>query len=651
MTPLHRRNGERMTTELVADKDANTDDEGALAPGLTSLQMLNAAAILVTGVYLGRDLLVPLVLAVLLAFVLAPLVRLLRRARLGVFSVLLTVLLAFGIIGGIGLVVGNQAADLAASLPRYQATIQDKVRSFSVGGEVVERLAATAQRLLTGSEAAIDAPTPALAAPTAATAEKPTALVVVRTVLAPLLGPLATAGVVLVFLIFVLLYQEDLRDRLVGLVGRRDLHRTIMALNDAAGRLSQYFLVQLGLNTGFGVFITGALWLVGLPNPLLWGILAGVMRFVPFIGSAIALVPPVLLGLAVDPTWGTALVVGAVILGGDMVMSQVVEPLTFGHSTGLSPIAVILSAAFWAFMWGPIGLLLATPLTVCLVVIGRYVPALRFMHVMLSDQSPLEPRETFYQRALEGNQAELLRQARAEIARPGKHTTRMHATGTHPTSTQANGRAEYLDRVALGGLALAQADLARDVLAFDRLEGIHAAIERLLATLGQDAPAPPPMPPGPVPPSPVPATWAAPGAVLCIPGRGQLDDLAATMAVQLLQSRGFGARVLPNAALGKGDGQGPGDDVNWAAVRMCCVSALEEGSSAASIRFFLRRIQRRAPGAAVVVCLWHAGAGSTTLATLRAEGAEEFIVLSLGELLALAPVVAARTAAPLPAMP
>ena len=604
-----------MATELVPDRDTNTDEDTALAPGLTGLQMLNAAAILVAGVYLGRDLLVPLVLAALLAFVLAPLVRLLRRARLGVFSVLLTVLLAFGVIGGIGLVVGNQAANLAASLPRYQATIQDKVRSFSVGGEVVERLAATAQRVLTGSEPTA-APAAALA-PVAA--EKPTALVVVRTVLAPLLGPLATAGVVLIFLIFVLLYQEDLRDRLVGLVGRRDLHRTIMALNDAAGRLSQYFLVQLGLNAGFGVFITGALWLVGLPNPLLWGILAGVMRFVPFIGSAIALVPPVLLGLAVDPSWGTALLVGAVILGGDLVMSQAVEPLTFGHSTGLSPIAVILSAAFWAFMWGPIGLLLATPLTVCLVVIGRYVPTLHFMHVMLSDQSPLEPRETFYQRALEGNQTELLRQARTEIASQG-------------------GRTEYLNRVALGGLALVQADLARDALAFDRLEGIHAAIERLLATLGQDAPVPAP--------APVPPLWAAPGAVLCIPGRGQLDDLAATMAVQLLQERGFGARVLPNGALGKDTGQAPGDDaVDWTAVRMCCVSALEEGSSAASIRFFLRRIQRRAPGAAAVVCLWHAGAGSATLAALRAEGAEEFIVLSLGELLALAPVVAARAPA------
>lgn len=588
--------------------------------------MLNAAAIVVAGVYLGRELLVPTVLAVLLAFVLAPLVRLLRRARIGnVLSVLLAVLLAFGTIGGIGTLVGNQAADVAGALPKYQATIQNKVRSFSVGGEVVERLAATAQRVLTGSEPAPPA-AEAVPAPAVATTDKPTALVVVRTVLAPLLGPLATAGVVLVFLIFVLLYQEDLRDRLVGLVGRRDLHRTIMALNDAAGRLSQFFLAQLGLNTGFGLYVAGALWGAGLPNPLLWGILAGVMRFVPFIGSAISLVPPVLLALAVDPGWGLAVIVAGVILGGDLVMSQVVEPLTFGHRTGLSPVAVILSTAFWAFMWGPIGLLLATPLTVCLVVVGRYVPALHFMHVMLSDASPLEPRETFYQRALEGNGAELLRQARAEIAQRG-------------------GAAEYLDRVALGGLALAQADLARDALAFERLEGIHAAIERLLRTLGEGAGRGEDAPKQGQAGAPVPGTWAADGAVLCIPGRGQLDDLAATMAVQLLQARGFGARVLPNAALGNKDaGPAEGAAVDWAGVRMCCISAMEEGSSAASIRFFLRRVRRRAPGAAAVVCLWHATAGSETLAALRAEGGDEFIVLSLGELLALAPVVAARAA-------
>jgi len=529
--------------------------------------------------------------------------------------------------------VGSQGANLAASLPRYQATIQEKVRSFSGISEVVGRLASSAQHMLTGGgfggfgsdsevvvlptdlppgrQAAPATPSSPSGAATSATTEAAPAstLVVVRTFVEPLLGPLATAGVVLVFLIFVLLSREDLRDRLVRLSGRGDLHRTILAMNDAARRLSQYFLVQLALNTGFGVYVTVALWLAGLPNPLLWGIVAAVMRFVPFIGTAIALVLPLMLALAVSPGWFLALVVLAIMLGGDLVMSQVVEPLTYGHSTGLSPIAVIISTAFWAFMWGPIGLLMATPLSVCLVVLGRHVESLSFLHVMLSDASPLQPAETFYQRALEGKSEDLARQAIAEAAKTG--------------------RTDYFDRVAIAGLSLAQVDLSRDALDFERLDAIHAQIERLLAVM---ATAPnPPFSDGRM----APASWQAPGAVLCIPGRGQLDDLAATMAVQSLQARGFGVRLLPNAALGA---EVEGAD----GVRLCCISVLEGGSSAASIRFFLRRIQRRLPDAAVVVCLWYANADSPTLATLRAEGGDEFIVLSVGELNALAMAVSAR---------
>ena len=579
--------------------------------------VLNAAAVIIAGLYFGRELMVPLVLAVLLAFVLAPAVSLLRRARLPhTAAVLLSVLLAFAVLGGIGLVVGTQGTNLAASLPRYQATIQEKVRSFSVMSEVVGRLASSAEHVLSGGgrDVAVvvePAAPPAPAAPTAAAAAAaaPSTLTVVRTVVEPLLGPLATAGVVLVFLIFVLLSQEDLRDRLVRLSGRQDLHRTILAMNDAARRLSQYFVVQLALNTGFGVYITVALWLAGLPNPVLWGIVAAVMRFIPFIGTPLALVGPLLLALAVSPGWGMAAIVLAIMLGGDLVMAQVVEPLIYGHSTGLSPFAVIISAAFWAILWGPIGLLLATPLSVCLVVLGRHVESLSFLHVMLSDASPLQPPETFYQRALEGKGAELVRQAVA--------------------TADKTGRTDYFDHVAVPGLALAQFDLSRDALDFERLEAIHAEIDGVLATLATGPDAPPgdgrTAPPG----------WTADGSVLCVPGRGQLDDLVATMAVQALHARGFGARLLPNAALG--------DEVPGAErVRLCCVSVLEGGSSAASIRFFLRRIQKRLPGVAVVVGLWHATADSATLAALRAEGGEEVIVLSIGELTALAVALSAR---------
>ena len=639
---------------------------------------LNATAIVVLALYFGRDLLVPLVLAVLLAFVLAPLVSLLQRARIGrAPAVLAAVALAVAVIGGIGTVVGGQAASLAGDLPKYQATIQDKVKSLTLGAEVVARLTSSAQAMLTGQAPGTPPgfATPPPATPAAAAEGGVASTIgIVRSVASPLFGPLATIGVVMVFVIFVLLYREDLRDRLVRLVGRQDLHRTILAMNDAARRLSRYFLFQLGLNVGFGLFITAGLFALGLPSPVLWGIIAALMRFVPYIGSVIAVVFPFLVALAVAPGWSLALLVLGLFLLGDMIMGQIIEPLMYGHSTGLSPIAVILSAAFWVFMWGPVGLLIATPLTVCLVVAGRYVPPLAFLDVMLGDSPPLTPPETFYQRALEGAAADLAIQANRMIAGPGKRRG-----VTLPGVTLA----DYYDRVALRGLALAQADLSRDALAFERLEAIHVQIEALLRQLdprhltarqlgsrpGTTPPAAPPAPP------PHPA-WQAPGAVVCIPARGQLDDLAATMALQVLQGAGFGARQEGNAVLGAsqpsppgpgpstgpgngpGTGQGSGPDaashpvLDLGAVRLCCLSVLDQGSTASGLQYLLRRIHRRMPAAVVVVGLWHAAGDSALLTALRAEGSEETIVLSLGELVALARAVAAREpAAALPAQP
>ncbi len=599
----------------------------ALAPGRTGLSALNAGAVIVAALYFGRELFVPLVLAVLLAFVLAPAVTLLQRARVGKApAVLIAVALAFIVISGIGLVVGRQATTLAASLPSYSATIQQKMKSLAIGGEFLERINGSIRSMIEGvagggsagpgsTPASVVVPAPA-APGLAGGLDASSAFLIVRTVVAPIFGPLATLGIVVVFVIFVLLSREDLRDRLVRLVGRQDLHRTILAMNDAARRLSRFFLFQLALNTSFGIFIAAGLWLAGLPNPVLWGILAALMRFVPFIGTFIAVAPPLLLALAVAPGWSLAVIVLGLFVLADVIVAQVIEPLLYGHSTGLSPIAIILSAAFWAFLWGPVGLLLSTPLTVCLVVIGRHVEPLAFLEVMLGDRPPLDPPETFYQRALEGNAKELAAQARRVVGE---------------TSL-----ADYYDLVAMQGLALAQADLSRDALAFERLEAIHRQIEALLAGLARTGPEH-----GPDHQAPAPE-WQADGAVVCIPGRGQLDDLAAAMAMQVLRGAGFGAGSESNAMLGAGRA----NQANLASARLCCLSVLEQGSSPSGIRYLLRRIERQMPNAAIVVCLWHAAGASPMLAALRSEGHEETIVLSLGELVALARAIATRAPRP-----
>jgi predicted PurR-regulated permease PerM len=488
----------------------------------------------------------------------------------------------------------------------------DKWHALSTGGGLTQRLLQGVAIPQRGGETA-KTPTASEAA-SALGIENASGLAIARTLATPLLGPLTTAGVVLLFTIFILLSNEDLRDRLVRLVGRQDLHRTILAMNDAAKRLSRYFLFQLGLNSSFGTLIALCLWWAGLPNPILWGILAALMRFVPFIGIFIALVPPLLLAVAVVPGWTLAIIVFALFLGTEMVMGQVVEPLIYGHSTGLSPIAVIVATAFWAFLWGPVGLLLATPLTVCLVVIGRHVQPLAFLDVILGDTPPLEPPETFYQRALEGHASDLAPAARAQIA--------------------ATSRSDYYDKVALRGLALAQRDLARDALAFERLEEIHVQITKLLKELeGVDRPSEPVR-------TTLPHDWQASGAVVCIPGRGQLDDLAATMAAQVLKSASFGATVEPNLVLGSTDPA----NVDLSIARLCCLSVLEDGSTASGIRYFVRRMRKKMPDANVVVCLWQAPADSALLAELRSTGEEEHLVLSIGELMALAQALSARRA-------
>ena len=605
----------------------------APAQSRSILPILYAGVVIVVALYYGQELLVPLVIASLLAFVLAPACRVLQALKLPrVLAVLTVVILASAAIGGLGVVVGGQIRSLAESLPRYQATITTKWETLARNVNLLER-----------HTKAGDAPVaPAKGSPSAASAtEHPAApfgidkipglgqvpglnevpglsqvsgLAIARTVAQPLLAPLATAALVFVFSIFILLSNEDLRDRLVRLVGRQDLHRTILAMNDAARRLSRYFLFQLAVNTSFGAVIGMALWLIGLPNPLLWGILAALMRFVPFIGIFVAALPPILLAIAVVPGWSAALLVLALFAGAESMAGQVIEPLVYGHSTGLSPLAVIVATAFWALIWGPIGLLIATPLTVCLVVIGRHVEPLAFLDVILGDAPPLEPPETFYQRALEGRALELLPAARRHIA--------------------ASSLTDYDDKVALPGLALAQADLARDALAFERLEAIHEQIDMVLAALASPSTARHGTPSGDA----LPDEWRGTGAIACIPGRGQLDDLAATMAVQTLTGAGFGASLVANLVLGSTQAA----PAMLANAKVCVLSVLEKGSNVSAIRYFVRRIQKQVPNAVIVIGLWHVDASSPMLASLRAEGGDEHLVLSLGELLAFCRALAAR---------
>ena len=282
-------------------------------------------------------------------------------------------------------------------------------------------------------------------------------------VLMPVLHPLATLAIVFVVAVFILIQRDDLRDRIVRLFGTRDLHRTTLAMDDAARRLSRYFLVQLGINACFGLVVAIGLYFIGLPSPLLWGTIAALMRFVPYIGSYIAAGAPILLAAAVEPGWSKALWVGALFLVTEPIIGQLVEPMLYGRSTGLSPLSVVISAIFWGWLWGPVGLIISTPLTLCFVVLGRHVEQFEFLNVLFGDRPALTKIESFYQRALAGDLDEVQEQAEELL--------------------KEISLASYYDEVAMPGLELAARDLARGVLTRSQMERIKDTVIALITEL------------------------------------------------------------------------------------------------------------------------------------------------------------------------
>ena len=429
-----------------------------------------------------------------------------------------------------------------------------------------------------------------------------------------MLPPLATAGIVILFVIFILLQREDLRDRAIRLIGASDMQRATSGMNDAAARLSRYFLRQFLINSAYGVFIAFGLWLIGVPSPIVWGIVAMLMRFVPYVGAFIAAALPLLLAAVVEPGWTTFLLTAALYLVSETLMGQVVEPLVFGHGTGISPIAVIISTVFWTWLWGPLGLLLAMPLTVCLVVLGRHVEGLNFFEVLLGDKPALTPQQSFFQRALMGDLAEATYQAELAL--------------------KDESLANYLDGVALKGLQLAERDFERGALDKESLKRIKATVNEIMDDLAdfeprrwfrkvepdekkKDAEEAEEAQTGlaslstmdEVDEEPLPILGAAdlaPGwdeedSVLCIGGRTPLDEAAAAMLAGLLKKSGLKARATDSEAISAGHIV----SLDAAKAKLACLSFLGIGSSSAQVRYLVRRLRRILPsGCTILVGYW-----------------------------------------------
>jgi predicted PurR-regulated permease PerM len=631
-----------MTPKLIVPQ---TSEDVASLVGAVALAIL--AVIIVTALYVGREIFVPVALAILLSFVLASPVTALQRMKVPrAIAVVGVVLFAFAIIFALGSLIATQLNRLAGDLPRYQATIQSKiqsVRGVTGGSSTLERAAGMLQDLgkeldkpKTGlpekpvsSSLSPLGPRPVTPVPVEVLQPDPGALESLRSLIAPLISPLATTGIIVIFVIFILIQREDLRNRLIRLAGSHDLHRTTAALDDAGSRLSRLFLNQLLINTGFGVLIGTGLWLIGIPSAVLWGILATVLRFVPYIGSIIAAAFPLALAAAVDPGWSMLVCTAALFFVVEPAVGQIVEPMIYGRSTGLSPVAVVVSATFWTALWGPIGLVLATPLTVCLVVLGRHVERLAFLDVMFGDRPALSPAEIFYQRMLAGDPTEATEKAEEFL--------------------KERSLSSYYDDVAIKGLQLAQSDLERDVLDQSRLGKIRDTVIEFANDLSNqidqeptgerptaDAEAVAAVEAAAVEPvyadlpilqrDELPIEWKGDSPVLCIAGRTALDEAAAIMFAQLCDVHGLRTRVEGSEALSTNNIF----RLETEGVALVCLSYLN-ASNPAHIRYAVRRLRRKMPRARIMVGLWNGKDSAERALVLRESSKADMFASTLRE--------------------
>lgn len=557
-----------------------------------SLSALATIFVVAAILHFGREVFLPLAIATLLAFALSPLVSTLRRwGWPRTPAVLTAVTLAFVILGSVLAVMGTQLGLVAESLPTYQTNILTKIEalqategSSGVMGRFVDMLARINDEISLAMPAGTEAGAAGGAAPMqVAVVENQSAWRMLQDVLVPILSPIVTSGLVIVVVIFMLMEREDLRDRFIRLVGSNDLHRTTEILEDAGSRVASYLLTQLLVNLIYAVPIGIGLWLIGVPNPALWGLMTLILRFVPYVGSVIAAVIPLFLAFAVSPDWSMVIWTAALFGVIELITSNIVEPWLYGSRTGLSPLAVIVAAIIWTWIWGPLGLILSTPLTVCLVVLGRYLPQFEVFDILFGDEPVLAPHARLYQRLLTGEVVESA--ARAE------------------EMLESTYLADFYQEVGLPALLLAQTDYDRGVLSQAQEERIAMSAALMVEALAPvveeeraEAAAEAATGDGGAETAVLPGVGAR---ILVAGGRSRLDDVAARMLGQALAAEGAEVDTVARAdlmaaALVTKEGPPP----------RCLVLNFLDPDPARATLLILRRIKRSFPTLRVGVVIW-----------------------------------------------
>lgn len=520
----------------------------------------------------------PIALAVFVAFVLAPIVRLLERWKFPrVVAVGLTVSIATLSLGALGWLVEQQAVEVASNLHDYKANVirklavlrPSKQSAISKAGSAIEELGKEMSKPAEGSAEEIVQPAAPPATPTIVKlVEEPTPpITYLRDMLGPVLARIATGLMVIVFAIFMLLRREDLRDRLIRLIGEREMHLTTPAFDDAARRLSKYLLTQSIVNAGVGAVVAMGLFLIGMPNAALWGFIIAILRFVPYVGTWIGAAFPILLSIAVTEGWREPLLVAGVVIGAEVIGGSFVEPLLVGSGTGISPLAVLTSAVFWAWLWGPVGLVLSTPIAVVLSVVGRHVRGLAFLNIVLGDEPVLTPEARFYQRLLAGDHEESTR------------IVEEFAKDKEP--------ADVDDLLLIPALRLAETDRHRGELDEQQEQAVRDILGAIIDDIGsRSVPAPVEVETGWMP-------------IVCVPARDNADELSARILERALRARGNSVETLSSSLTARE----LVEELSKRPPSVLCICALPP-SALLHTRVLWQQLRIRCPQHRIVVGLW-----------------------------------------------
>jgi predicted PurR-regulated permease PerM/methylmalonyl-CoA mutase cobalamin-binding subunit len=510
-----------------------TTTNGSPLQGIWAILLI---AFVVTALYFGRAVFVPLALATLITFLLSRLVNRLERWIGRIAAVLLVVIILFSVIGATSWMVGRQVIDLAEKLPDYQTNITRKLESVRLPAiGLFSRFSSSVNALQTELASPSPAPQPSGAeAPVKSTAPQARP-VPVRVIegqnaipqllqegISAVLSPLGTAALVLLLSIFMLLKREDLRGRMIRLIGQGRISATTRAMEDAGARVSRYLSMQFLVNTCYGSLVALGLHSIGVPNAALWGLLAGILRFVPYVGPWVGAALPVLLSFAISSNWVTPILTIALFVGLEAVIANAVEPWLYGASTGVSPVALIVSAMFWTWLWGPVGLVLSTPLTVCLTVIGRHSPRLEFLSILLSEDQALAPHEEFYHRLL------------AVGTEGAEDFAENYATEHSVTS--------LYDEVVIPGVSRAEIDAQSGGLNAEQRTAALQRVNEIVEDLGLRVPQESTADDRKLAESTGLAPAVAGSRVLCVPATAYRDEIAGKMLAQLLVRHGFEAK-------------------------------------------------------------------------------------------------------------